>query len=1044
FEEQVRKWPEKAAVVFGESKLSYRELNKRANKLAKELRSKGIGTDKIVAIMAERSLEMVVGMFGVLKAGGAYLPIDPNYPEDRIQYMLEDSKASVVLIQKHLQEIVITDSEVIYLDELSIQYDELSSDYDELSSEYDELPSEYDELSSKYDKLPSEYDELPSEYDKLSLEYEENLENVSSAKDLAYIIYTSGSTGKPKGVMVEHHGIINLQNYFKRYWQVNENDRMLQFASSSFDASVWEIFTILLGGGTLYLVSKDTINNLIEFERYVNEKGITITLLPPTYLAGIEPGRLNTLKKLVTGGSAITKNLAEQWKNGLEYMNAYGPTEYSIITTTWKYREEEMCYGSVPIGRPVDNTRIYILDRNNNILPVGAAGELCVAGDGIARGYLNRQELTAEKFVADPFKAGERMYRTGDLARWLTDGNIEYLGRIDDQVKIRGFRIELGEIEAQLLMHPSIREAVVIAREDSQGDKYLAAYYTGEEGLEAAELREQMAEALPDYMVPSYFVQLGTMPVTSNGKVDKKALPEPERCGNAGIGYTGPRNDMDAKIQKVWQEILGIEQIGIDDNFFMLGGNSIKAIQAVSKLALEFEIEINDIFRCPTIRTLSDNIKYSKDRLKNALDAFKEVAATMESGVPAFTEDIQKRMFEYEAEIRKYEKINFSQKADYRNILLAGSTGYLGIHILYQLLHSTAYKLYVPIRGKDDAEAQERLFKKLKYYFNLDAGQQNILKDRVYVFCGDLAKDNMGLSQEVYEELADKIDVIINSAANVKHFGHYLDLYEANVGGNERLIEFARTGKKKAYNFISTTSIGEGYVEGKAHELFTEYDCDLGQSSENYYVQTKFEAEKMIVKAREEGVIANVFRVGNLVFDSTTGIFQENISDNAFYTMIKSYINLGCFPGVTAKTINFSFIDQVAKAVVMLFDRENLKNETYHLYNSNTVSMSFVAQIINQAGVPVRTIPPAEFLQNLLERYDDEERKDDITQILVHTNMLSKVTDKTSFILLNKKTEEVLKAVGFDWSVLDSEKVKLMLEHCKKVGFISIDKTNGR
>jgi len=633
------------------------------------------------------------------------------------------------------------------------------------------------------------------------------------------------------------------------------------------------------------------------------------------------------------------------------------------------------------------------------------------------------------------------MYHTGDLARWLPDGNIEYMGRIDDQVKIRGFRIELGEIEAQLLVHPSVREAVVIACEDSHGDKYLVSYYTGTEELEAAELRGQMAQTLPDYMIPSYFVQLDSMPVTSNGKVDKKALPKPDRTNNADAGYAGPRNDKDAKIQKVWQEVLGIGQIGIDDNFFMLGGNSIKAIQTVSRLAMEFELEINDIFKCATIRVLSDQIKYSKDRLKNALNAYKEAAAAVQTGMPVLEEEIEKRMIKYKTRIQKYKRTDLWEQADYNNVLLAGSTGYLGIHILHQLLKNTDYQIYVPVRGKDDAEAKERLYKKLEYYFDLDAKQKRMLIDRVHVFCGDLGKDHMGLSQERYEALADKIDVIINSAANVKHYGHYSELYDANVAGNERLIEFARTGKKKAYNFISTTSIGEGNIKGKTRELFTEYDCDLGQSSENYYVQTKFEAEKMIIKAREEGVTVNVFRVGNLVFDSATGIFQENITNNAFYATIKSCINIGCFPDIREKTINFSFIDQVAEGVVLLFDKKRLKNETYHLYNSNTVSMSEVAMLIKETGVPVQAVPPAEFLENLLEKYDDEEKRDDITQILVHTNMLSGGMDKTACIVSNKKTELILKAAGFEWSKLDGEKVKLMLEHCRNVGFIHVSES---
>ena len=394
FEEQAKQRPDHTALVYEDKKLTYKELNEKANKLAHTLRRQGVKPDSIVAVMTERSLYMITGIFGTLKAGGAYLPIDPGYPQDRIEYMLEDSGAEVLLTQKHLKDRINYNGHIICLDD-----------------------------ADNYMKEDT------------------NPEHVNKSDDLAYIIYTSGSTGKPKGVMVEHHGILNLQNYFKKGWGVDGSDRMLQFASSSFDASVWETFTILLGGGTLYLISRDVINNLDNFKDFINENEITITLLPPAYLSGIEPGSLPSLKKLVTGGSAITKELVAKWKDKAAYMNAYGPTEYSVIATTWKYRNEETGYDSVPIGKPVSNTRIYILDKEQKLLPVGVAGEMCVSGAGIARGYLNRQSLTAEKFVDNPYEAGEKMYRTGDLARWLPDGNVEYLGRIDDQVKIRGFRI---------------------------------------------------------------------------------------------------------------------------------------------------------------------------------------------------------------------------------------------------------------------------------------------------------------------------------------------------------------------------------------------------------------------------------------------------------------------------------------------------------------------------------------------------------------------------------------------------------------------------
>ncbi|MGB8452386.1 MAG: amino acid adenylation domain-containing protein, partial [Anaerocolumna sp.] len=568
FEEQVSKYPQNIGVCLGEEKLTYSELNHKANQLARVLRDKGVKRDDIIAIMTERSFEMIIGMLGILKAGGAYLTIDPGYPSERIKYMLEDSASGILLTQKHLKDKAVFEGEVIQLDD-----------------------------SRSYKGQG------------------ENLENRSDPEDLAYIIYTSGSTGKPKGVMVRHRGIANLQAFFKQKYQMSENDRMLQFASSSFDASVWEIFTSLLTGAALYLIPKETVNNLVEFENYVNENGITIALLPPTYLSRIEPGKLRTLTRLITGGSAITKDMVKQWKDGLTYINAYGPTEYSVITTTWTYKEEGLNYASVPIGSPVNNTRVYILDKNGHILPIGAAGELCIAGDGLARGYLNRAELTAEKFVANPYEDTERMYRTGDLARWLTDGNIEFLGRIDDQVKIRGFRIELGEIESQLLKLPQVKEAAAVARDDSQGNKYIAAYIVSEEKLSVDGFRAELLQELPDYMVPSYFLRLDRMPLTTNGKIDRKALPEPDRSMDMSAEFVAPRDTMEETISKLWENIFKIERVGIKDNFFALGGDSLNAIVLSSEIHKEFNINIplKEIFARPTVLQIAEYLKNAKE-----------------------------------------------------------------------------------------------------------------------------------------------------------------------------------------------------------------------------------------------------------------------------------------------------------------------------------------------------------------------------------------------------------------------------------------------
>jgi amino acid adenylation domain-containing protein/thioester reductase-like protein/non-ribosomal peptide synthase protein (TIGR01720 family) len=988
FEEQVRRTPDNIAVVFEDRKLTYRVLNEKANQLASVLRSKGVAANTIVGIMAERSPEMIIGLMGILKAGGTYLPIDPEYPAERISYMLADSGSGVLLTQTHLVNKMAFNGDIIDLEEEGLYQGDAV-----------------------------------------------NLVRANNSQDLAYVIYTSGSTGKPKGVEIEHASLVNLVFWHQRAYHITAEDRATLVAGPAFDASVWETWPYLVSGAGLYIPNDKIRVSTTELIKWLHDNLITISFMPTplaeALLAEDWPREI-ALRTMLTGGDKLHRR--PQLAIPFTLVNHYGPTENTVVATKGGIRPEES--DILPsIGRPIDNTNIYIVDKNDRLQPIGTPGEMCISGDGLARGYLNRPELTAEKFVANPFRSGTKMYRTGDLARWLPDGNIEFLGRIDHQVKIRGFRMELGEIESRMLKHEAVKEAVVIAREDKQGDKYLAAYLVADRELSANEIKVHLLKELPEYMVPLYFTQLDKLPLTPNGKIDRKALPVPAGWGNTGEYYIGPRNEADGTIQKVWQDILGINRIGMDDNFFMLGGNSIKAIQVVAKLAMDFEIGINDIFQCQTIRNLSDTIKYSKNRLKVMIDAMNEVAATKNNSI-SFDGNLRSRLKKYKSKNQVYEQTDLFELAHYKNILLAGSTGYLGIHILYQLLKDTDYMVYVPIRGKDDQEAKARLWGKMEFYFNLNKNDQDILKKRICVLRGDLSKEYLGLDPKKYMELADSIDCIINSAANVKHYGHYSEFQAVNVKGNQSLVEFANTGKKKAYNYISTTSVGSGYVEGKDRLVFTEYDCDMGQSSDNYYVATKLEAEKFLLKARQNRLEVNVFRVGNLVFDSETGVFQENIEDNAFYTLVKSLIKIGCFPEIDEKTINFSFIDYVAKAVVLLFDKVNLQNETYHLFNTNQISIVALGALLKQAGMDAKTIPVDVFIKYLYEKYEDEEAKNHIARILVHSNMFFEGASKTSFIIQNKKTENILKRLNFKWPELDSLKVRLMMEHCKKVGFI--------
>ncbi|MED1799206.1 tyrocidine non-ribosomal peptide synthetase TycA [Brevibacillus porteri] len=576
FEEQAEAVPHRVAIVYENERLTYQELNRKANQLARALIEKGIKTDSIVGVMMEKSIENVIAILAILKAGGAYVPIDIEYPRDRIQYILQDSQTKIVITQKNVSNLV------------------------------------YD-VGYRGPVVVIEEEQLDSRSDS-------NLHLPSKPTDMAYVIYTSGTTGKPKGTMLEHKGIANLQSFFQNTFGVTPADRIGQFASMSFDASVWEMFMALLTGASLYILSKQTIHDFISFENYLNKNELTIITLPPTYLTHLNPDHFTSLRIMITAGSAANFPLVNRWKNKVRYVNAYGPTETSICATIWEAPSNVLLNQTIPIGKPIQNTYAYIVNEELQLQPIGSEGELCIGGVGLARGYWNRPDLTAEKFVDNPFVPGEKMYRTGDLAKWLPNGEIEFLGRIDHQVKIRGHRIELGEIESVLLKHEQIKEAVVIAREDQHDQPYLCAYYISQLEVTPAQIREFAAQKLPAYMLPSYFVKLDKMPLTPNDKIDRKALPEPDVTAETNPAYEPPRNQTESILATVWQEVLGIEKIGIRDNFYSLGGDSIQAIQVAARLhAYQLKLDTKDLLNYPTISQVALYVKSTTRRSEQGI-----------------------------------------------------------------------------------------------------------------------------------------------------------------------------------------------------------------------------------------------------------------------------------------------------------------------------------------------------------------------------------------------------------------------------------------
>jgi len=568
FEEQVNKTPGKIAVFYEDNMLTYKQLNQTSNQLARVLREKGVTRDTIVGIMINRSVEMVIGIMAILKAGGAYLPIDPEYPEERIQYILEDSRVQILLTQGDVKNEFIKNREIINILDNTV----------------------YDGNNK-------------------------NLENINTVNDIAYVIYTSGSTGKPKGVIVEHKGIANLKVYFEKEYGITEEDNIIQFASCSFDAAVWELNMALQTGASLYIVPRSVIDDLKKFEEFLNTNNITAATLPPVYASNIRADKIKTLRLLITAGSEASFDLVNKWNKKVKYINAYGPTETTVCASAWIDDGANYAGRLIPIGKPIYNTQIYILDKHGKLQPIGIYGELCVGGVGLARGYINKPELTKEKFISNPMIEGEVLYRTGDIARWLPDGNIEFIGRIDNQVKIRGYRVELEEIERQLLLNENVREAVAIAKKDNNDQYFISCYLVADKEMAPSELRMFLLKELPEYMVPSYYMQLETIPKNQSGKPDKRVLMQLAAEPLNEEKYEGPTNEYEKLLVDIWSEIFMRDQIGIRDDFFNLGGDSIKAIKVLYMLnEKNLTLKMRDIFKYRTIEKLAEIVTAAKSK----------------------------------------------------------------------------------------------------------------------------------------------------------------------------------------------------------------------------------------------------------------------------------------------------------------------------------------------------------------------------------------------------------------------------------------------
>lgn len=999
-DEQVIRNPNNIAVSYGKENLSYKELDKKSNEIACKLKSLGVKTETPVAILLERSLIMIPTILGVLKSGGYYVPIDPAYPIDRINYLLENSNMQILITQRKFEEQV--------------------SDYKEKCIFIDE-----EELNNN------------------NIDFK--LDNEIALKNLAYIIFTSGSTGKPKGVQVTHGGLKNYLRWASRYYLASQFGSFPVYSSLSFDLTVTSLFIPLINGKRAF-VQPAELEGLSMISHLAISDEFTSAKFTPAHLelllqeAELNGHILKQLRHVIVGGEALSAQLLNRWFKyypETTIYNEYGPTETVVgcIVKKFTVKDVPLECTNVSIGRPIENTKIYLLDQNKNLVPFGAKGEIYIGGKGVARGYLNREDLTKERFINSPFNHNEILYKTGDLARYLVNGDIEYLGRIDNQVKIRGFRIELGEIEQQLRKYPNIYDCVVIASKNKLGESILIAFVATNFKINREEVSTHLRKFLPDYMIPSRFVTVDNIPLTANGKVDRDKLLYIDRNRlekNKGLdrnkrilelkqkeNKVGNYKDLKEKLVEAWKEVLEVEVISMDDDFFSLGGNSLKILPIVAKIKPEYpNISVQDFFKYRTIETLAEHIngesELNTSDCANKIQKYKNIKTD---------KAISKEVASKNTKVIEFRNM--------KNILLTGATGFLGSYILNELFKLEELEIYCLVREKECKSSGERLRECAKYYFGEEYASKVI--ERVHIINGDLEKESLGIDKEYLNLLSEKIDTIIHCAADVRHFADQEIIEKVNVEGTKQLLDIVRKNKKIHFNYVSTTSI-VGYCEDDPKEI-TIYEKDFyrGQKFEDVYTESKFIAENMVHEAIQEGLDATIYRIGNLVGDSITGKFQMNIETDAFYRVVKSLILLEAAPD-ERNYVDITPVDYCSKSLVYIARLKQSCGKVYHLCNPNPIRTIELISKLQFMGYRIMVLDEKDFEEFIFSGDLSDKEKEAVSLII--TEFEGNNQDVKQVRIDTTEATNILKSGDINCPSISNRLIYSLVNYMISIGYI--------
>ena len=964
FRRQVEQTPDNLAVVYHEKKYTYREVDEISERIAAYIASQGLGEEDVVSVLIPRCEWMAIASLGVLKAGCAYQPLDPSYPAERLNFMTKDANAKMLIADEELRDIV---------------------------NEYQGKV-----LLTK---------------DIATLETVETFHETSllTPSSLFILLYTSGSTGTPKGCQLEHGNLVAFCHWYQRHYGLTANDRVAAYASYGFDACMMDMYPALTCGACVHIIGDDIRLNLPDLNDYFNTQGITHSFITTQvgyqFVTNVEN---HSLRCFAVGGEKLS---ALNPPMNYKMYNGYGPTECTIFTTNYWVKDYEL---DIPIGKPLDNLKLYIVDKQFNRLPIGAAGELWVSGAQVSRGYLNRPEKTAETFLKNPFsqESGyERIYRTGDIVRYLPDGNIQFVGRKDGQVKIRGFRIELKEVEAVIREFPGIKDVTVQAFDYENGGKYIAAYIVSDNKVDVKELNAFIGQRKPPYMIPAATMQIDSIPLNQNQKVNRKALPTPVMQAS-DREYVAPANETERQFCKIFSDILAMDKIGATDNFFDLGGTSLMVTRVILEAdKVGYHVAYGDVFANNTPRKLA------------ALVTGATVLNTEEEDVTNFDYTVIHNLLNNNT----LDNFRNGERQSLGNVLLTGATGYLGIHVLQELISSDVPKIYCLVRDKNLDAAEHRLKTLLFYYF--ESTYDELFGKRLNIVLGDVTNDLTDLVKA-------KIDTVFNCAAVVKHFSEGTEIEDVNIGGAQRCVDFCLKSGARLVHISTYSTAGINVNDTMSPDyVFTEQRLYDGQYLGNQYVHSKFIAERVVLQAiAENGLSAKVIRVGNLAARAKDGEFQINFSTNAYMGRIKVYNMLGCCPySIYESKVEFSPIDEVARAIILLSTTPK-ECCVFHTYNNHALFLGDVLSGLNNIGTDIRFVEDEEYNTAMEIAGNDPQKAKTLSSLLAYQDMAHGM--KVSEVpISNLYTTQVLYRLGFKWSPTTWDYVDQMLGAISGLGF---------